>query len=101
MLVWLPDPPLNPNVVKPGVLRVEQGARANGPSVDYGPLKTKQSYHWVPLTAETTQLLRDYLAEHPRGDELIAPLFPGTRLTTPRPTGGRSRRAAPGAANKG
>ena len=68
--------------MKPGVLRVEQAARANGPTVDYGPLKTKQSYRRVPLTAETTALLRDYLAEHPRRDEPTAPLFPGTRLST-------------------
>jgi hypothetical protein len=44
--VELLDPPLNPNVpAKPGLLRVEQAARPNGSVVEYGPLKTKQSYH--------------------------------------------------------
>ncbi|CAN5609876.1 hypothetical protein BH09ACT7_BH09ACT7_23390 [soil metagenome] len=100
--VELPDVPLNPNApAKPGVLRVEQAARANGTTVSYGPLKTKQSYRRVPLTAETTALLRDYLAEHPRRDEPTAPLFPGTRLTTPRPTGTRTAPGAPGAATTG
>lgn len=103
--VELPGPPLNLNApAKPGVLRVEQAARAKGAAIgaaiEYGPLKTKQSYRRVPLTAETTALLRDYLAEHPRRDEPSAPLFPGTRLTTPRPTGVRSTPAAAGAATK-
>ncbi|ANW66677.1 hypothetical protein BCA37_26670 [Mycobacterium sp. djl-10] len=67
------DKSLNPNaLVKLGVLRVQQAGRANGPSVDFGPLKTKQSYRRVPLTAETNALLRDYLAEHPRRDEPTA-----------------------------
>jgi integrase len=100
--VELPDSPVNPNApVKPGVLRVQQAARPNGAAIEYGPLKTKQSYRRVPLTAETTALLRDYLAEHPRRDEPTAPLFPGTRLTTPRPTGTRATPGTPGAANTG
>jgi integrase len=100
--VELPNPPLNPNVpAKPGVLRVEQAARANGPSVEYGPLKTKQSYRRVSLTDETTELLRAYLTEHPRADEPDAPLFPGATLTRPRPTGVRTTPAAPGAATTG
>jgi integrase len=58
--VDLPDAPLNPNAsAKPGTLRVTQAARPNGAVVDYGPLKTDQSYRRVPLTAETTELLRD------------------------------------------
>ncbi|MEZ0354097.1 tyrosine-type recombinase/integrase [Mycobacterium sp. pR1184] len=100
--VELPDPPLNPNVpAKPGVLRVEQAARPNGSVVQYGPLKTKQSYRRVPLTAETTALLRDYLAEHPRGNEPDAPLWPAMVLTRPRPTGVRATPAEPGAARTG
>jgi integrase len=100
--VELPEPSLNPNApAKPGVLRVEQAARAMGAAIEYGPLKTKQSYRRVPLTAETTALLRDYLAEHPRRDEPTAPLFPGTRLTTPRPTGRQATPGAPGAATTG
>lgn len=100
--VEMPEPPLNPNVAaKPGVLRVEQAARAKGAAIEYGPLKTKQSYRRVPLTAETTALLRDYLAEHPRRDEPDAPLWPGMSLTRPRPTGVRADTAAPGAATTG
>jgi integrase len=100
--VELPDPPPNPNAPgKPGVLRVQQAARAKGAAIEYGALKTKQSYRRVPLTAETTALLRDYLAAHPRRDEPAAPLFPGTRLTPPRPTGVRATPAAPGAATTG
>ena len=68
--VELPDPPINPNAqAKPGVLQVDQAARPNGRVVEYGPLKTDQSYRRVPLTPETTALLRDYLAVHPRRDE--------------------------------
>ncbi|MDT5207299.1 MAG: hypothetical protein QOD34_3935, partial [Mycobacterium sp.] len=97
--VELPDPPLNPNApAKPGVLRVEQAARANGAAIEYGPLRTKQSYRRVPLTAETTALLREYLAQHPRGDEPDAPLWPGMVLTRFRPTGVRATPVAPGAA---
>ena len=100
--VELPDPPLNPNVpAKPGVLRVQQAARAKGAAIEYGPLKTKQSYRRVPLTAETTALLRDYLAEHPRGRDGDAPLWPGMALTRPRPTGVRADTAAPPAATTG
>jgi integrase len=99
--VDLPDPPLNPNVARPGVLRVQQAVRSNGATIEYGPLKTKQSYRRVPLTAETTALLRDYLARHPRGDEADAPLWPGMTLTRPRPTGVRVAPAKPGAATTG
>ena len=97
--VELPDPPLNPNIsVKPGVLRVQHAVRPNGAAIEYGPLKTKQSYRRVPLTAETTAMLRDYLAQHPRRDEADAPLWPGMSLTRPRPTGVRATPTARGAA---
>lgn len=100
--VELPDPPLNPNApAKPGVLRVQQAARARGAAIEYGPLKTKQSYRRVPLTADTTALLRDYLAQHPRADEADAPLWPGMSLTRPRPTGVRATPADTGAATTG
>lgn len=66
-----------------------------------GPLKTKQSYRRVPLTAETAALLHNYLAQHPHGDEADAPLWPGMSLTRPRPTGRRATPAAPGAATTG
>jgi len=37
-----------------------------------------------------TELLRDYLADHPRADEPTAPLFPAMVLTGPKPTGVRA-----------
>ena len=36
------------------------------------------------MTAATTELLRDYLAVHPRADEPSAPLFPGMAWLGPR-----------------
>jgi hypothetical protein len=44
----------------------------------------------VPLTAATAELLRDYLAAHPRADQPTAPLFPAMTLTVPKPTGVRA-----------
>lgn len=100
--VELSDPPLNPNApAKPGTLRVTQAARSNGAVVEYGPLKTDQSYRRVPLMPETTALLRDYLAQHPRRDEPTAPLWPAMVLTRPRPTGVRAEPADTGAATTG
>jgi integrase len=89
--VTFPDPPLNPNAPgKPGQLRVERSARAFGAEMVYLPPKTKGSFRRVPLTAATAEMLRDYLAEHPRADEASAPLFPNATLTAPRPTGVRA-----------
>jgi integrase len=85
--VELPDPN---DTSKPGFLRVERTARVVGTTMTYLAPKTKGSRRKVPLTPETTELLRDYLAEHLRIDEPTAPLFPGMRLTTPRPTGVRN-----------
>ena len=52
--------------------------------------KTKGSRRRVPLTVETTELLRTYLAAHPRADTPTAPLFPGMALGPWRPTGLRA-----------
>lgn len=82
--VDLPDPR---SLNRPGVLRVERTVRVIGGELTYLTPKTRGSRRRVPLTAETTALLRDYLAEHPKRDDPTAPLFPGMRLTTPRPTG--------------
>lgn len=80
---------------KPGTLHVERSARPVGTTIAYLPPKTKGSRRIVPLAAETTELLRDYLAEHPLGPSSpnpnpSAPLFPGMRLTVPKPTGVRA-----------
>ncbi|ORB53678.1 tyrosine-type recombinase/integrase [Mycobacterium persicum] len=73
-------------------LHVERTAAAHGLTKTDGSMRT------VPVPGPTASLVRDYLAEHPRRHEPGAPLFPGTRLTTPRPTGVRATPAAPGAA---
>jgi integrase len=68
---------------KPGVLRVERSvARLNG-QLAYVTPKTKGSRRAVPLTADTTELLRGYLAVHPRRADPSAPLFPGLAQPTP------------------
>ena len=83
--VELPPPSLNPNApAKPGALRVERSARPLDGVVTYLAPKTQGSRRRVPLTAATTELLRDYLAVHPRADEPSAPLFPGMAWLGPR-----------------
>lgn len=42
------------------------------------------------MTAGTTALLRDYLADHPRRDQPTAPLFCSVTLKASKPTGKRS-----------
>jgi integrase len=86
--VALPTPSLNPNArTKPGVLKVERTVQRIDGELGYTTPKTTNSRRRVPLTAATTALLRDYLEIHPRRNEPTAPLFPGMRLTVPRPTG--------------
>jgi integrase len=66
---------------RPGVLRIER---------TYLPPKTKGSRRRVPLTGPTTELLRQYLAAHPRAEDPTSPLFPGMTLSVPKPTGVRA-----------
>jgi integrase len=100
--VDLPEPPLNPNApAKPGSLHVQRAARALGAKVVYVTTKTPGSNRRVSLTPETTALLRDYLAAHPRANEPTAPLWPAMALTRPRPTGLRTPPADVGAATTG
>jgi integrase len=100
--VDLPDPPLNPNApAKPGSLHVQRAARTLGAQVVYVTPKTPGSNRRVPLTPETTAMLRDYLAAHPAANSLEAPLWPAVALTRPRPTGARADTADTGAANGG
>jgi integrase len=61
-----------------------------GAETRYLAPKTKGSRRRVPLTTETTELLREYLGAHPRADEPTAPLFPGMVLGPYRPTGLRA-----------
>lgn len=86
--VEIPARGFNPNTpAKPGRLRVERTVIRDGNALAYNTPKTRGSRRTVPLTAETTELLRDYLANHPRADEPNAPLFPSMRLTAIKPTG--------------
>ncbi|ALI24478.1 Integrase [Mycolicibacterium fortuitum] len=80
----LPDPN---SATRLGAVRVERTVRMIGGELRHLTPKTKGSRRKVPLTAETTALLRDYLREHPRRVEPDAPLFPNMNLTVPRPTG--------------
>lgn len=100
--VDLPEPSLNPNApAKPGTLRVQRAARVIGAEVVYVTPKTPGSNRRVSLTPETTELLRDYLAEHPRADDPTAPLWPAMALARPRPTGVAAQPVVDGAAATG
>ena len=89
--VLLPEPSLNPNApTRPGVLRVERTVQSIKGEMTYMTPKTRGSRRRVPMTAQTTELLRLYLAEHPRRKEPSAPLFPGVRLIPNKPTGVRN-----------
>lgn len=84
----IPAPSINPNApAKTGRLRVERSVIISDGKPVYNTPKTKGSRRTVPLTGETTDLLRDYLSEHPRAGEPNAPLFPGMTLTAIKPTG--------------
>jgi integrase len=61
---------------RPGTVQVDRTVARVGRDLVYLTPKTKGSRRKVPLTPQTTELLRDYLAEHPNRDKLDAPLFP-------------------------
>ncbi|MGW5075966.1 site-specific integrase [Rhodococcus sp. NPDC004095] len=89
--VELPAKTINPNAAaKPGLLRVERTVMVVGGVLGYDTPKTKGSRRRVPLTPATVEVLRDYLAAHPRGDEPGAPLFPASVLVALKPTGKRA-----------
>lgn len=67
----------------------------------HGLTKTDGSMRTVPVPPPTASVVRDYLAEHPRSREPRASLFPGMRLTRPRPSGRRALPDAPGSATTG
>ena len=86
--VELPPPSLNPNApAKTGALHVRRTAIRKDGALVYDTPKTAGSLRRVPLTAATTDILRDYLALHPRADSPSAPLFPSFALTPVKPTG--------------
>lgn len=88
--VELPTRQVNPNArPKPGTLRVDRTLSPR-PTGGYDTPKTRGSRRRVPLTPATEDVLRDYLALHPRADESTAPLFPAFRLTPPKQTGVRA-----------
>jgi integrase len=89
--VELPDAPINPNApAKPGVLHIERTVITIDGALVYDSPKTKGSRRRVPLMAATTELLRDYLAAHPRCDDPAAPLFCSVTLKPAKPTGKRA-----------
>jgi integrase len=89
--VELPDAPINPNApAKPAVLHVERTIISIDGALVYDSPKTKGSRRRVPLMAQTTELLREYLARHPRRDDPAAPLFCAVTLKAARPTGLRA-----------
>jgi hypothetical protein len=67
------------------------GVRAYAASRRRGDRRTRsQDQRPVPLMAATTELLRDYLAVHPRRDAPSAPLFCAVTLRPSKPTGKRA-----------
>jgi integrase len=58
-----------------------------GEGLTYDTTKTRGSDRRVPLMPHTAQLLADYLADHPRASDPIAPLFCAMTLRPVRPTG--------------
>ena len=75
--VELPPAALNPNApTRPGLLHVRRTARVLDGAVTCLTPKTTAGKRRVPLTADTTELLRGYLAEHPNRNNPDAPLFP-------------------------
>lgn len=85
------DLPVPNATTRLGALRVERTVRVIGGELKYLTPKTKGSRRRVPLTTETTALLRDYLRDHPQADKPDAPLFPNMHLTVPRPTGVKTK----------
>lgn len=72
------------------VLAVERTIITVSGKLVYDTPKTKGSRRRVPLTVETANLLREYLAAHPRRDDPLAPLFPAVTLVPSKPTGKRA-----------
>ncbi|WP_068275545.1 tyrosine-type recombinase/integrase [Aldersonia kunmingensis] len=85
--VELPARQVNPNArPKPATLRVDRTLSPR-PTGGYDTPKTRGSRRRVPLPPATVEMLRDYLALHPRADDPTAPLFPAFRLTAPKRRG--------------
>jgi len=75
---------------KAGLLHVERTVITVNGTLIYDTHKTKGSRRRVPLMASTTELLREYLADHPRANEPAAPLFCAGTLKPTKPTGRRA-----------
>jgi integrase len=63
-----------------GELRVERQVQVIDGADRYLTPKTKSSGRTVPLTPQTANMLRDYLAEHPHSGNPTTPLWPAVRL---------------------
>ena len=85
--VEVPPAAINPNApVRPGTLHVQRTVGRVGKKLEYLEPKTRGSRRPVPLTSQTTAMLRDYLKAHPKAGDRTAPLFPSVRLTAPPPS---------------
>jgi hypothetical protein len=72
------------------VLHVERTVITIDGALVYDSPKTKGSRRHIPMMSGTTELLREYLAAHPRRDEPGAPLFCAVTLKAAKPTGKRA-----------
>jgi integrase len=64
-----------------GQLNVQRTLATINGKLAYQEPKTKGSKRKVPLPAHATVMLAGYLAEHPRRNDPLAPLYPAIRLT--------------------
>lgn len=86
--IELPDAPTSgERSPKTGLVHVERTVITIRGMLLYDTPKTKGSRRKVPLMASTTEILRDYLANHPRAHDPTAPLFCAGTLKVNRPTG--------------
>ncbi len=79
--------PVNPNASV--WLRVERTVIDSGGGLVCDTTKRKGSERRVPLTTATADMLRDYVADHPRRDEPTVPLLCAMILKPAKPTGKR------------
>jgi integrase len=88
----LPEPSLRGGThtaARPGYLRVDRTLVRIGGELSYITPKTKGSRRRVPLTRQTTELLREFVHQHQR-DDPSARLFPAVQLFGRKPTGART-----------
>ena len=84
----LPDLSINPNAqAKPGLIRVERTVISVDGELAYDSPEDEGFPSPRAVDHQTTALLRDYLASHPRRNDPNAPLFCAVTLKPSKPTG--------------